>query len=90
LICTTFRIYIQHKGWYKIFVSPSNGENNKIRRGNMAVKCDPYHSVDSKIYHIYSDCSLGNNIEVDKKRDGKGENRPCKNCEAMKTGHRKR
>lgn len=56
----------------------------------MAIKCEPYRSVDSLVYHIYSDCSVGNNIEDDKKKDGKGKNRLCKNCEAMKSGERSR
>ena len=56
----------------------------------MAVKCDPYHSVDSKVYYIYNDCSLGNNIEVDKKEMARGKTGPPKNCEAMKAGRRKR
>ena len=51
----------------------------------MALKCEPYHPVDSEVYHIYSDCSSGNNIEVDKKKDGKGGNRPCKNFEARRS-----
>ena len=33
----------------------------------MARPCAPYHSVDSDVYHIYSDCTVGNNIERDKK-----------------------
>jgi hypothetical protein len=39
----------------------------------MANKCQPYHSVDSDVYHIYSDCTVGNNIETDKRRIGEGK-----------------
>jgi len=56
----------------------------------MANKCEPYHSVDSKVYHIYKDCSVGNNIEKDKLRPGKGKNRLCENCDKMKKGLRTR
>lgn len=56
----------------------------------MANKCQPYHSVDSDVYHIYSDCTEGNNIESDKRRDGVGGNRLCKHCEAIKLGLRRR
>lgn len=56
----------------------------------MAVKCNPYHSVDREVYHIYKECTVGNNIEKDKRRIGDGGNRLCKNCEAIKKGLRKR
>jgi hypothetical protein len=56
----------------------------------MANKSQPYHSEDSDVYHIYSDCTVGNNIETDKRRNGEGGNRLCKNCEAIKLGLRKR
>jgi len=59
----------------------------------MANECQPYHSVRSYVYHIYSDCTVGNNIETDKRRDSKGEGaklRLCKNCEAIRQGRRKR
>ena len=44
----------------------------------MANECEPYRSKDSHVYHIYSDCTQGNNIEVDKKMEGKGRNMLCK------------
>lgn len=56
----------------------------------MARICNPYHSVDSDVYHIYSDCMVGNNIETNKRRPGKGGNRLCKNCREIQSGKRTR
>jgi len=56
----------------------------------MARKCSPYHSKDSDVYHIYSDCSSGNNIEKDKKKSGTGGKRLCSICKDMSAGERKR
>ncbi len=56
----------------------------------MARKCSPYHSVDSDVYHIYSDCSAGNNIERDKRKKGPGGKKLCSVCKAIRDGKRKR
>jgi len=58
----------------------------------MAIPCSPYHSVDSDVYHIYSDCSKGNDIEKDKKRQCKdiGKKKLCQFCKDIKAGIRKR
>lgn len=56
----------------------------------MANKCQPYHSVDSNVYHVFSDCTVGNNIEIDKRMAGKGGMRLCKICEGIKEGRRQR
>jgi len=56
----------------------------------MARSCNPYHSVDSDVYHIYSDCTVGNNIERDKKKSGTGNNRLCSVCKDIRAGKRQR
>jgi len=56
----------------------------------MAKQCSPYHSVDSDVYHIYSDCTKGNDIEKDKKRQGTGNKRLCQVCNDIKSGKRER
>lgn len=55
----------------------------------MARQCNPYHSKDSDIYHIYSDCTEGNNIEADNRKAGDAK-RLCKNCKEIRDGKRKR
>lgn len=52
----------------------------------MARSCAPYHSIDGRAYHIYIDCTVGNNIERDKKRRGTGNLRLCKRCKKIKAG----
>lgn len=54
----------------------------------MARPCNPYHSVDSDVYHINSDCTVGNNIERDKKRQGTGGKRLCSVCKDIRAGKR--
>ena len=54
----------------------------------MARRCNPYHSVDSDVYHIYSDCTVGNNIERDKKKQGTGGKRLCAVCKEIRAGKR--
>jgi hypothetical protein len=53
-------------------------------------KVPPYHSVDQAVYHIFSQCTEGNNIEPDKLRSGTGGKRLCKNCIAILLGISKR
>ena len=56
----------------------------------MAKSCNSYHSVDSDVHHIYSDCTAGNNIERDKKKSGTGGKRLCSICKDMRDGKRTR
>jgi len=56
----------------------------------MARPCSPYHSVDSDVYHIYSDCTKGNDIERDKKRSGTGGKRLCLVCKDIRARKRTR
>ncbi len=55
-----------------------------------AKKCSPYHSVDSDVYHIYSDCTVGDNIERDKRKPGTGNKRLCPVCRDIQSGKRTR
>jgi hypothetical protein len=55
----------------------------------MARSCSPYHSKDSDVYHIYSDCTVGNNIEPDKRRPGPAK-RLCSVCKDIRAGKRSR
>lgn len=42
---------------------------------------DAYHAEDGKVYHVSKDCPIGNNIEPDKRKSGKGSGlRLCKEC----------
>jgi hypothetical protein len=54
----------------------------------MVRQCSPYHSIgrDSKVYHVYSDCAVGNNIERDKRRPGTGGKRLCSTCKDIRAG----
>ena len=56
----------------------------------MVIKCDPYHSIDGAVYHIFSDCAVGNNIERDKMKPGKSGRRLCSVCKDIRAGKRKR
>ncbi len=56
----------------------------------MARSCNPYHSKDSDVYHIFSDCTVGNNIERDKRKQGMGGNKLCAVCRDIRAGKRKR
>jgi len=49
-------------------------------------KCHPYHSIDQDVYHFYTECSVGNNIEADKRRSGTGDKRRCKRCIMIENG----
>lgn len=52
----------------------------------MARKCSPYHSVDSDVYHVYSDCTVRSNIERDKRRQGTGGKMLCDVCKDIRDG----
>jgi len=56
----------------------------------MAKKCRPYHSSQSDVYHIYSDCSVGNNIPPGKKIRGIDDRKLCAVCRKIQAGMRKR
>jgi len=50
-----------------------------------------YHSINSPVYHIYQKCTVGNNIEQDNRRSGKGGNKKlCQICKEIKEGKRDR
>lgn len=53
-------------------------------------KVSPYHSDGGTVYHIYSQCHLGNNIEKDKLRSGTGGLPLCDNCKKIQSGERPR
>jgi len=54
----------------------------------MARQCNPYHSIGTKVYHVYSDCTVGNNIERDKRRSGTGGKKLCETCKEIRAGKR--
>ena len=57
----------------------------------MKKKAQPYHSKKStNVYHLFKDCSLGNNIDPGNAAKGKGGKRLCKKCghEQAKHGDR--
>ena len=47
-------------------------------------KATAYHAGDSDVYHIFDDCTVGNNIEPDKRKEGTGGKRLCQVCKAKK------
>ncbi|MBP9864211.1 hypothetical protein KBC54_02055 [Patescibacteria group bacterium] len=49
-------------------------------------RCLAYHSIDSDVYHWFRDCSVGDNIERDKKRSGTGNLRKCDRCQRIERG----
>jgi hypothetical protein len=52
----------------------------------MATRVPPYHSDDQDVYHVYKECSVGNNIERDNKKSGTGGKRLCKRCIMISSG----
>ncbi len=56
----------------------------------MARECSPYHSIGGDVYHVYSDCTVGNNIEKDKWRSGTGNLPLCQVCKDIRSGYRTR
>jgi len=38
----------------------------------MAIQVSPYHSIRGTVYHIYKDCTSGNDIERKYRKQGKG------------------
>lgn len=49
-----------------------------------------YYSQTSDVYHLYQKCTVGNNIEKENLRTGKGGKRLCNNCKEIKEGKRTR
>jgi len=50
-------------------------------------KVKPYHTdEETKVYHIYKECILGNNIEKENVQKGTGGHRPCKRCKKIQRG----
>ena len=57
----------------------------------MAKKISPFHSVDSKVYHIYGSCSAGKSIKKRKKGAiGRKLCKACKDCRDIRPGKRTR
>ncbi|HET9225080.1 MAG TPA: hypothetical protein VFR31_00315, partial [Thermoanaerobaculia bacterium] len=56
------------------------------------VEVPPYHSSreGTKVYHIFSDCNEGNNIEKRYWRKGMGNKTLCESCEEMKRDKERR
>lgn len=52
----------------------------------MPKQISPYHSKDSKVYHIYGVCSSGKGVK--KKVKGTGGRKLCKACKDIKAGKR--
>jgi hypothetical protein len=46
-----------------------------------------YYSVDSNVYHVCQNCTLGDNIEADKRESGKpGSRKMCQRCKDIIAG----
>jgi len=46
-----------------------------------------YYSTGADVYHNCNNCTLGDNIEPDKRESGKpGNRRLCKRCKSIQTG----
>jgi superfamily II helicase len=58
------------------------------RREMACTKVTPYWSTDSDVYHVCSECSVGNNIESDKRRSGYdyGNRTKCDRCKDIEAG----
>ncbi len=54
----------------------------------MAKQISPFHSKDSKVYHIYGSCSSGKGVK--KRNKGAGGRKLCKACRGIKAGKRTR
>ena len=44
------------------------------------MKTSPWHSVKGGVYHDDTACELGNNIEPENRKDGKGGKSKCARC----------
>lgn len=46
-------------------------------------KVSPYHSIKQSVHHTHTNCTEGNNIEKENKRDGTGGKPLCDHCKRM-------
>ncbi len=54
----------------------------------MAKQISPFHSADSKVYHIYGTCSSGKSVK--KRKKGTSGRKLCKACTGIRAGKRTR
>ncbi len=54
----------------------------------MAKQISPFHSADSKVYHIYGSCSSGKGVK--KRKKGTSGRKLCKACKDIRAGKRTR
>ena len=54
----------------------------------MAKQISPFHSADSKVYHIFGSCSSGKGVK--KRKKGTSGRKLCKACNDIKAGKRTR
>jgi len=47
------------------------------------VETSPWHSVKEDVHHDNTDCTEGNNIEPENRREGTGGKRKCKRCKQL-------
>ena len=52
----------------------------------MAKQISPFHSADSKVYHIYGSCSSGKGVK--KRKKGTSGRKLCKACKDIRAGKR--
>ena len=50
----------------------------------------PWHAEDSDVYHNNDQCTEGNNIEEENRRNGKGKRDLCKHCKRFNKLDKKR
>lgn len=46
-------------------------------------KTNPWHSINSDVYHNNTNCTEGNNIESENRREGTGGKRLCDRCKDL-------
>ena len=46
-------------------------------------KTNPWHSVKQDVYHNNTECTEGNNIEPENRREGDGGKRLCDHCKSL-------
>lgn len=53
----------------------------------MGMLTTPYFSIDSSVYHVFTQCTVGNNIEINKLRRGSPYGRTlCLHCRLIQMG----
>jgi len=52
----------------------------------MAKQISPYHSADSKVYHIFGSCSSGKGVK--KRIKGSSDRKLCNACKDIRAGKR--